>query len=165
MSMNNKKLLLSLLLALLFTVPTFAASGTDNLVVSCIDYRLRTDVENAMVHMFGANGYDEVALPGAGLGILNDQFKAWNTTFTESLDVAIQLHGVKNVVFVDHEDCGAYKTILKSDDLATHQAQMKKVRAFMKSKYPALQVQTYLMELSGHLKGLGDTKDPPNQAH
>ncbi len=148
--------------------PQFTASQdkgvakADVLVISCMDYRLRTELENYMVHLLGPDSYDEVALPGAALGVLNDHFPLWNQTFTQSLDLAISLHGVKRVIFMDHEDCGAYKLIIGKDcctDLVkedkAHAAQMDVVRKFMQEKYPAIKVDTWLMKLDGTVQDLG----------
>jgi carbonic anhydrase len=140
-----------------------ADNSVDTLVVSCIDFRLRTELENYMVTRLGPNSYDEVALAGASLGILNDEFPGWNKTFRQNLDIAVRLHGVNKVIFIDHRDCGAYKMIKGKTCCTTeekeehvHAVQMNKVRAYMKEKYPNLQVETLLMNLDGTV----DTIEP-----
>jgi hypothetical protein len=147
------------------------AKGTvDNLVVSCIDFRLRTELNENMLEHYGKDSYDEIALAGASLGVLNDAFKGWTQTFRDNLDIAIKLHQVKKVIFVDHEDCGAYKQILKSTSDQTHEAQMKRVREFMTKNYPKLEVETFILHLDGKLVPMGETahakshKDAPHHA-
>jgi hypothetical protein len=148
-----------------------AGGGVSYLVVSCIDFRLRDELEAYASGRWGKDSYDEVALAGASLGVLNDKFQAWNQAFTQNLDVAIQLHGVNTVVFIDHRDCGAYKNIVGATccettetENAAHEAQMSKIRAYMKEKYPSLKVETLLMNLDGTVETFGPSlADSPEE--
>lgn len=139
-----------------------ASKGVNIMIVSCIDFRLRTELEDYATGRFGPDSYDEVALAGAALGVLNDAFPDWHETFIQNLDIAIKLHGVNTVVFIDHRDCGAYKQIIGADccnDLAketlVHEKQMEKVRKFMQKSYPNMKLETLLMNLDGTVDVLG----------
>jgi len=80
--------------------------------------------------------YDQFILAGAALGAETDKFPAWGTTFWEHVQVAIDLHGIKKIIVMDHRDCGAYKAILGLDlaanptqEFDAHAAQMRSLRA------------------------------------
>ncbi|AXE29980.1 hypothetical protein DK842_08790 [Chromobacterium phragmitis] len=135
---------------------SWAAGGTDALLLSCMDYRL--------VHAFGEfmdgqglrGKYDHIVLAGASLTAITDKFPDWNATFWQHLGVAIDLHHIKRVVLLDHRDCGAYKVAF-GEDFAKDPAKESKIHSraltAMKwqiaAKYPHLTVDTYLMGLDG----------------
>ena len=136
-----------------------AASGTDALLLSCMDYRLMDEVERYMSGRGLRNKYDHVILAGASLGAITDKFPAWNQTFWEHLDVAIKLHNIHQLILLDHRDCGAYKVILGSEhakdaqqEKQVHAIQLQKLKAMIGEKYPKLHVETLLMALDGQVE-------------
>src|SRR5689334_15551763 len=80
-----------------------------------MDYRLANELTFLMNEQRLTNSYDQIVLAGATLGVATDQFPAWATTFWDHLDLAINLHGVKRVIAVDHRDCGAYQLAFNKD--------------------------------------------------
>jgi len=54
--------------------------------------------------------YDQLILAGASLGVVHK--REWQITFLDQLGFAIKEHGVKEVMILDHRDCGAYKKLL-----------------------------------------------------
>src|SRR5262245_58173974 len=99
----------SLLAAIPF-VPTARAAGTtEALLLSCMDFRLMDDIERYMSGRGLRDKYDHIVLAGASLGAITHKYRAWNKTFWQHLDIAIQLHAIHTVVVLDHRDCGAYK--------------------------------------------------------
>jgi carbonic anhydrase len=54
--------------------------------------------------------YDQLILAGASLGIVHK--REWEITFLDQLGFAIKEHGVREVMILDHRDCGAYKKLL-----------------------------------------------------
>jgi hypothetical protein len=136
--------------------PAFAASGTDALLLNCIDYRLTAATTRYMAQQGMAGKYDQFILAGASLGAKNDKFPAWGTTFWEHVQVAIDLHGIKKIIVMDHRDCGAYKAILGLDlaakpkeEFDAHAAQMRSLRADIGRRHPQLAVELLLMALDG----------------
>ncbi len=137
----------------------FAASGTDALLLNCIDYRLTAATTQYMTKQGMEGKYDQFILAGASLGAKNDKFPAWGTTFWEHVQVAIDLHGIKKIIVMDHRDCGAYKAILDLDlaakpkeEFDAHAAQMRSLRAEIGSKHPQLAVELLLMALNGKVE-------------
>ena len=138
---------------------TFAAGGTDALLLNCIDYRLTAATTRYMTEHRMADKYDQLVLAGASLGAKNDKFPAWATTFWDHVQVAIDLHRIHKIVVMDHRDCGAYRVILGKDlasdrqqEFEVHAAQMRSLRADIARKYPNLEVELLLMALDGKVE-------------
>lgn len=134
----------------------FAAGGTDVLLLSCMDYRLMSDVAGYMNQRGLEKNYDHVILAGASLGAMNEMFPAWGETFWQHLDAAIQLHSIHKVVVLDHRDCGAYRVILGEDladdparELEVHAERMMALRDAIRASHPSLEVELLLMALDG----------------
>lgn len=139
-----------------------AASGTEALLLSCMDFRLMDDIERYMSGRGLRDKYDHIVLAGASLGAITDKYPAWNKTFWEHLDIAIKLHNIHEVIVMDHRDCGAYKVILGAEhakdprvERDTHAAQLKKLKGMINEKYPMLTVETLLMSLDGKVEVIG----------
>jgi carbonic anhydrase len=139
-----------------------AAAATDALLLTCMDYRLMDEVERYMSGRGMRDKYDHIVLAGASLGAITDKFPAWNKTFWEHLDVAIQLHAIHTVILMDHRDCGAYKEILGPQhardpkvERETHALQLRKLRSMIREKHPKLDVEMLLMALDGTVEPIG----------
>ena len=138
--------------------PRFAmASGKAKaLMLSCMDYRLVDDAVKFMADQGLNNEYDHVVLAGASLGVVSETFKDWHGTFWQHLDVAIKLHGIEEVIVIDHRDCGAYKLALGAEavetpekETAVHTATIVDFAKQVKAKHASLGVKAYLMALDG----------------
>jgi carbonic anhydrase len=133
-----------------------AASATDALLLTCMDFRLMDDIERYMAERGLRDRYDHIVLAGASLGAITDKYPAWNKTFWEHLDIAIQLHNIHRVIVMDHRDCGAYKVILGPEhakdpalEKSTHAESLRKLRAMIHEKHAKLEIETLLMSLDG----------------
>jgi len=136
-----------------------AAGKADVLLLCCMDYRLIDETERYMSGRGLRNKYDEVILAGASLGALTEKFPAWNKTFWEHLDVAIDLHGIHKVIVIDHRDCGAYKVVLGEDfakdpakETKIHALKLNELKKQINAKQPKLEVELFLMDLSGKVE-------------
>jgi len=134
----------------------FAAGSAQALLLNCIDYRLTDATTRYMAGQQMAGKYDQLILAGAALGAKNDMFPAWGTTFWEHVQVAINL---RQIVVMDHRDCGAYKEILGKDlaanpkeEFEVHAAQMRALKTDIGQKHPDLEVQLLLMALDGKVE-------------
>lgn len=143
--------------ALFFSAAPSRASGkAEALLLSCMDYRLVDDLVHFMDGKGLTNEYDHVVLAGASAGASAEKFAAWHETFWTHLKVAIDLHGIKKVMVIDHRDCGAYKIAFGPEhakdpgvEMSVHAAVLRPFAAKIKEKYAALEVETYLMALDG----------------
>lgn len=79
------------------------------LVVSCMDFRLINKVRDMMSQRGYSDNYDLFILAGASLGYVQKKLPNWAGILHDHLHYAVSLHHVKEVIFVDHLDCGLYK--------------------------------------------------------
>lgn len=139
-----------------------AGDAVEALVLNCMDYRLANELTFLMNEQRLTNSYDQIVLAGATLGVATDQFPAWATTFWDHLDLAINLHGIKRVIAVDHRDCGAYKLAFNQDfgqdpaaETDIHTKVMSDFRDMVKKKQPTIEVELLLMSLDGRVEPIG----------
>lgn len=132
------------------------AAQAEALLLHCIDYRLAEAVSHYMRGRALTGGYDVVALAGASLAAQTPEHPEWAATFWGMLDVAIRLHGIRRVLLLDHRDCGAYRLALGCDlardhdaETAAHAHHLRRLRAEIAGRYPAISVETLLMALDG----------------
>lgn len=137
------------------------AATVTALAVTCIDYRLVAAAGNFFGGQHLTNDYDQVSLAGASLAAVSDRFASSNAAFWDHVGIAKQLHHIKEVIVVDHRDCGAFKVAFGKDykgegaaETAQHKAVMEQVRARLATNYPDLQSQFYLMALDGSAERL-----------
>lgn len=126
------------------------------LLVSCIDFRLRDEVEALMEAIGLTDQYDEIVLPGASIAVAGEKYPHWATAAEEVIQVVQELHGIKNLILLDHKDCGAFRLAYGADSMAdpiheaeAHQEQMRKALHKIQSQFPNLKVYVYIMALDG----------------
>ncbi len=149
-----------------FLAPTFLRANapmfghTDNLLLSCMDYRLVDDNEKYMAGRGLKEKYDHIVLAGASLGAFGDVKRPWHQMFLDHLEIAKKLHGIHKVIIMDHRDCGAYNEVFGAGwvtDEATetnkHQEKMNSLSSLIKRKYTDLEVETLIMSLDGTVTG------------
>jgi carbonic anhydrase len=85
------------------------ASGVPLLLLQCMDSRYPHRTIETMDSMGLRGKYDQLILAGASLGVIYKP--EWQTTFFDQLAFAINEHGVRSVLILDHRDCGAYKKL------------------------------------------------------
>ena len=86
------------------------AANVPLLMLTCMDSRYPHRIIQTMDSKGLRGKYDQLILAGASLGIVHK--REWRTTFLDQLGFAIKEHGVKEVMILDHRDCGAYKKLL-----------------------------------------------------
>ena len=142
----------------------FAAVGTtEALVLNCMDYRLANELTFFMSEHGLVNKYDQMVLAGATLAVATEKYPAWGETFWDHLDLAVELHGVKRVIAVNHRDCGAFKLAfgedfgkLPDEETEAHSQVMLEFRDRVAKRRSALEVELLLMSLDGHVQIIGE---------
>ena len=127
--------------------------GASTFVLACIDPRFTEFLAHYLIHEKDiAHDYDLFALAGAELGANQTKFKQWKKVLVNHIDIAIDLHDIKQILVFSHMDCGAYKVfkdIDKDDDPHLHKDELKKLGKFMKKKYPSLVYKGFIMDTHG----------------
>ena len=148
-----------LLAAVLSVSRARTVDETEALLLSCMDFRFIDKTERYMAGRGLRDKYDHLILAGASLGALTEKYPAWNQTFWEHLDIAIQLHRIRKVLVMDHRDCGVYTVILgehfaqaPAKEKMAHTSKLKQLGKLIKEKYPRLEVELLLMSLDGKVE-------------
>ncbi|ALN41773.1 hypothetical protein ASQ44_07275 [Rickettsia rhipicephali] len=126
------------------------------LLISCVDFRLIDETDKLMKQLGLEDNFDKVSLPGASLALVNDKYTYWGKTIEDTIEILQELHNIKQIVFLDHRECGAYKILIGQEQLNTkeketvaHAAILNKARDIIKEKFPQLKVYTFLMGFDG----------------
>ncbi|MDO8498359.1 MAG: hypothetical protein Q7S44_01045 [bacterium] len=106
-------------------------------IVTCIDFRFQEYINSWISQNFHPKSYDRVAF-AEGVHDLEAILK--------QIEVSQKLHHIKKVVFINHEDCGAYG---KEGTDKRHHEDLKNAAQKVKEKFPDLEVETYYLHLGG----------------
>jgi len=144
----------------LVPLPAFAGHA-EALVLTCMDYRLVDDAVRFFDGKHLTGEYDQVSLAGASLAAVSDKFPSSNKAFWDHVQIAKTLHHIKQVIVLDHRDCGAYKVAFgdkfageKLAETAQHKTVMTKFKAALAKKHPDLGMAFYLMALDGSAEAI-----------
>lgn len=107
------------------------------IVVTCIDFRFQKFIEEWMNKTLGEGQYDRVAWAGGVFDLAG---------ILKQIEISNRLHGIKKVILVNHEDCGAYG---EAGTPKRHAADLSDVAAKIMALYPHLSVETYYLHLDG----------------
>ena len=113
----------------------------EHMIVSCIDYRIQKHVTNyGREHLGGT--YDYLCHAGAT--------KDLNRTL-EQIDMAVELHGVRHVTLIHHENCGAYGEL---GSLDRHVADLARAASAVRKLHPNVSVKAFYLRLDGRMTPL-----------
>ena len=138
--------------------PARAENTATALVLSCIDFRFLEAERSFLALQNLTNHYDWTALAGASLALNNFPQSADTTTFWDQLDLSYQLHHIKKVVIIDHQDCGAYARQIdpllsqNSDrERQVHRYYLSQAYWTIGDRYP-INVELYFVTLNGRVE-------------
>lgn len=147
---------------LLLPQAAFASGSAAAVVLTCMDYRLVDDHTNYFNERGMKNRYDHLVLAGGTIGALGKLGQEWADTFWKHVGVAVKLHGIHEVIVLDHRDCGAFKLTFGKESIAEraaetklHKQQAALLTAQIKQKFPELKSEMLLMDLDGSVEVLG----------
>ena len=113
------------------------AHTCDALIVSCIDFRFQKYIRNWLDTNFENKTFDYVGYAGGSKDI---------DTIMKQLDISVRLHEIKQVVLMNHEECGAYG---QESTPENHARDLKKAKEVILAQYPHLSVDLYYLHLDG----------------
>ena len=111
--------------------------GCQAVIVHCMDYRLQKSINDWLQRRFGLSDYDRVSLAGGvkDLAAVLDQ-----------VEICERVHGIRQVVFVNHEDCRAYGEAGNPD---RHFTDLREAERRCRARFPQLDVELYYLHLTG----------------
>lgn len=136
-----------------------ASSGYEAMVLSCIDPRFQKLVFDREAKEGRTNKYSAFTIAGASIGVVAPAFKAWQVAFWENLGASVQLHNIKQVIVINHRDCGAAKIAYGAAAVATpaaetetHKNALLTFKKELAVRQPKLGSQLGLMALDGKVE-------------
>ena len=122
-------------------------------LVYCMDFRLHESLANFFAEQkLDGDGADVIRVGGAIKSLAQPKEARDREFFLEQLNVAYELHGVRQFYLINHEDCGAYgleDVIDSPEELATHREDLRVAKALIQDRFPDTEILTYFMRLSG----------------
>ncbi|SIO29986.1 hypothetical protein SAMN05444166_3601 [Singulisphaera sp. GP187] len=126
------------------------------LLLSCMDLRLLDETVAFMDRIGMTNRYDHVILAGASLGASYDGLPHWGQTFWDHVDIARELHDIREIYILEHSQCGAYRKLLglvfgehDETEALAHAEVASRLKSQIRDRHPDLGVRAFLMDLSG----------------
>jgi carbonic anhydrase len=118
-----------------------------------MDFRLHESLANFFAEQkLDGDGADVIRVGGAIKSLAHPKEARDREFFLEQLNVAYELHGVRQFYLINHEDCGAYgleDVIDSPEELATHREDLRVAKALIQDRFPDTEILTYFMRLSG----------------
>jgi carbonic anhydrase len=105
-------------------------------IIHCMDFRLTEFVNNWAANTI-PGGFDRVAIAGG----------AKNLPFVlDQVTLSSNLHGIREVYLINHEDCGAYGP---TQTFAKHKNDLLTAKKVIQAKLPHLTVITLYLKMDG----------------
>lgn len=107
----------------------------DAVVLMCLDFRFRKQTLYFARERLQLIAFDLASLPGS-----SSRFSEESRTARSCFSVPRKFHGVKKIVIVHHEDCGAYggsgKFSNPKEEQQFHETELRKAKSKILEKYP-----------------------------
>ena len=109
----------------------------DALVVHCMDYRLQKFLQPWITVRFGYDNFDIISLAGS----VHDY-----EMVLKYVQLAVQIHGIKTVCLINHEDCRAYG---RDGTYKRHRQDLLGTRSKLHALFPGLKLEAFYLHLDG----------------
>ncbi|MEZ0396773.1 MAG: carbonic anhydrase [Anaerolineales bacterium] len=110
---------------------------TQAIVVHCMDFRLQKHLDEWLQRELGHGQYDRLSLAG---GVFDLDF------VSRQVALSHRLHDIKQVLLINHEDCGAYG---EAGSPERHAADLRAAKQRIQAEIPGLEVRPYYLHLDG----------------
>lgn len=140
------------------TQDQLTAHKSKAIVLNCMDFRLIDDLVHFLDNNGYNNNYDDFILAGASLGYNQNVYPTWKEVFDKHVELAEQLHEIREILVIDHMKCGAYKKFYNKDSFTDdeeyllHIENLKIFENSLNKIFPHLIVKKYLMRLDGSVE-------------
>tara|TARA_B100002051_G_scaffold205581_1_gene196408 strand:+ start:249 stop:653 length:405 start_codon:yes stop_codon:yes gene_type:complete len=127
------------------------------MVLSCIDPRFQKPVHKHLKDKKLTGKFSAFTIAGGSIGVTNDKFKKWHSTFWENLETSINLHKINKLIILNHNDCGAAKIANNNKnfnsriEIAIHKKSFNKIKKTLKKKFPKIKVSFKILSLKNAL--------------
>lgn len=126
----------------------------------CVDFRFRKGISDLLPYA-GFREFDLISLPGASKALVNEDSRPF---VLRALRLVIDVHKVKRVIIVDHEDCAACGGSAAfgdgAEEEAFHADSLRKAAALLRNEFAGIDVVTFYAEW-WQMKPMGNDPSVP----
>lgn len=125
-------------------------------VIMCMDFRFQ---EKTTKHLNSANlegKFDKLSIPGGTRDFISPITPEHGDYVWNALKLSIDLHDPDEIIFVDHQDCGAYAAdnaipggLGMNEDLEAHKKYFKELKKVIEKKYPDKKIRFQYVPFEG----------------
>ncbi len=120
--------------------------------IFCIDFRFKDATIKFINQELKLKKVDLITLAGATKTIANPKDLAHKKTVFDQLEVSTKLHHIKNIILIDHIDCGAYGGLKAFDnnpekEKKVHLKNLIKSKKILEKKYKRVKTEIYFADL------------------
>lgn len=118
-------------------------------VVHCMDFRFQKALHRFFEEQY-SEGYDNIIAAGGVKDMLDNKE---NSFVLGQIRLSLQLHEPREIVLVQHEDCGAYggSAALGEQEMEFQKNQLKETEDFLVTQCSGVAVKKYIIKLSGDI--------------
>ena len=127
------------------------------MVLSCMDPRFQKPVHQHLKNKKLTGKFSAFTIAGGSIGVTNNKFRKWHSTFWENLETSINLHKINKLIVLNHNDCGAAKIVNNNKNFnsrienAIHKKSFNKLKKTLKKKFPKIKVSFKILSLKNAL--------------
>ena len=127
------------------------------IVLSCMDPRFQKPVHKYLDKKKLTSKFSAFTIAGGSIGVTNEKFKKWHSTFWENLETSINLHKINKLIVINHKDCGAAKIangkkkFSLTNEKKIHKESFSKIKKQIKKRFPKLKVELNLISLDSKI--------------
>ena len=127
------------------------------MVLSCMDPRFQKPVHQHLKNKKLTGKFSAFTIAGGSIGVTNNKFKKWHSTFWENLETSINLHKINKLIVINHKDCGAAKiannnkNFNSSIENSIHKKSFSKLKKTLKKKFPNIKVTFKILSIKNAL--------------
>lgn len=122
-----------------------------SLLIRCIDFRLAKSIKNYLEANNLLGDCDVLSVAGAIKSLISPNNPGDKDFILGQIDISVSLHQIKEVILVNHTDCGAYggssKFTFKKEEREFHVKEMQAAKEIILEKYPTLKIKMVLAEI------------------
>ena len=123
------------------------------MVLSCMDPRFQNPVHKYLKEKKLTGKYSAFTIAGGSIGVTNEKFKKWHSTFWENLETSIKLHKINKLIVINHKDCGAAKIANKekkfnsSIESKIHKESFRNIKKVLNKKHPNVEIRFKILSV------------------
>jgi len=126
------------------------------LVVTCIDYRLHERLAAFLSDRgLDIDGADVIRVAGGVRMLIRPEYTRDKEWLLEQFSYAYEVHGVREIHLINHEDCGVYGPELEPDpkvEFVMQRQDLRSAGALIRRTLHDVEVHTWLMREDGRLE-------------